>query len=260
MHAQMRWAEGKPETTAIVMGESEFEAYHGRFRRARALFQRALALGPQGGLEPTMIARSVLREAEVGNATRARHTADSLIRRETDDDAALILILALARGGSVTAARAYADSFARRLPENTLVQKFYLPTIYGAISVEEHDPARAIEVLHRAEPYDFALPGWADEAPVDPAYVRGLAYLQLRDGKRAAAEFQKLLDRPGMVGRSVTGALARLQLARARQRAGEPAAARSSYEDFLTLWREADPDIPIYQAARAEYARLSASK
>jgi serine/threonine protein kinase/Tfp pilus assembly protein PilF len=257
MHAQMRWAEGKPGAAPIFIGESEFEAYHGRFHRARALLQRALALGPQGGLLPTMIARSVLREAEVGNAARARHVADSLIKGASDNDATLILMLALARGGSVTAARAYADSFARRFLRNTVVQKFYLPTIYGAISLEEHDPAGAIEALRPAVPYDFVLAEvWPNEPPVYPSYVRGLSYLQLHDGKRAAAEFQKLLDHPGLVGRSVTGALARLQLARAQQMAGDTAAALGSYERFLSLWQDADPEIPIYQAARAEYARL----
>jgi tetratricopeptide (TPR) repeat protein len=255
MHAQMRWAEGKLGAGRIFMGESEFEAYHGRLRRARALFLRAQAVGPQGDLLPTWIARSVLREAEVGNAARARQAADSLIRQESDNDAKAILILALARGGAVTAARAYADSFARRFPENTQVQKFYLPTIYGAIGLEEHDPAAAVEALRPAEAYDWAWPEF-NEAPVNPAYVRGLSYLQLHDGKRAAAEFQKLLDRPGVVGRAVTGALARLQMARAQQMAGDTAAAMASYERFLTLWQDADPDLPIYQAARAEYARL----
>lgn len=255
MHAQMRWAEGKPGAGQIFMGESEFEAYHGRFHRARALLQRAVALGPEGDLLPSMVARSVLREAEVGNAARARQAADSLIRRESDIDARATFILALARGGAVTAARAYADSFARRFPRNTVVQKFYLPTIYGAISLEEHDPAGAIEVLRPAVPYDLAWPEF-NEAPVYPAYVRGLSYLQLHDGKRAAAEFQKLLDHPGVIGRTVTGALARLQLARAQQMAGDTAAALGSYQEFLILWQDADPEIPIYQAARAEYARL----
>ena len=259
MHAQFRWAEGKPGagTAPIFMGESEFEAYHGRFHRARALLQRAVALGPDGGLLPSMIARSVLREAEVGNAARARQAADSLINGASDNDAKLILMLALARGGSVTAARAYADSFARRFPRNTVVQKFYLPTIYGAISLEEDDPAGAIEALRPAVPYDFALPeAWPNEPPVYPSYVRGLSYLQLHDGKRAAAEFQRLLDHPGLVGRTVTGALARLQLARAQQMAGDTAAALGSYEKFLTLWQDADPEIPVYRAARTEYARL----
>ena len=255
MHAQVGWADSRPGTGRILMGESEFEAYHGRFRRARALFQRALAVGPQGDLLPTMLARSVLREAEVGNTARARHAADSLIRRESDKDAKLVLTVALARGGATTAARAYADSFARGFPRNTAVQKFFLPTINGAIGLEEHDPAVALEALRPAEPYDLAWPEF-NEAPIYPSYVRGLVYLQLHDGRRAAAEFQKLLDHPGMIGRTVTGALARLQLARAQRMAGDTAAALGSYEAFLTLWQDADPEIPIYQAARAEYARL----
>jgi len=170
MHAQMRWAEGKTGAAPIFMGESEFEAYHGRFHRARSLLQRALALDPEDGPAPDLIARTVLREVEVGNAGRARHAADSLLRGTSDKDAALILTLALARSGSVTAARTYADSFARRFPRHTLVQKFYLPTIYGAISLEEHDPARSIEVLRPAVPFDLAIPGLPpNESPVSPA-------------------------------------------------------------------------------------------
>jgi len=148
-------------------------------------------------------------------------------------------------------------AFARSFPRNTVVQKYYLPTIYGAISLQKHDPAGAIEALRPAERYDFVLPEvWPNEPPVYPSYVRGLSYLQLHDGRLAAAEFQKLLDHPGLVGRTVTGALARLQLARAQQMAGDTAAALGSYEEFLTLWQDADPELPIYQAARAEYARL----
>jgi hypothetical protein len=105
--------------------------------------------------------------------------------------------------------------------------------------------------------YDLAYP--ASFNGLYPAYIRGLAYLQMGEGRLAAAEFQKLLDHPGIVGRDVTGALSHLQLARAQKMIGDQAAARKSYEDFLTLWKDADSDIPIYQQAKAEYAKLRAS-
>jgi hypothetical protein len=103
--------------------------------------------------------------------------------------------------------------------------------------------------------YDLANPEGFNS--LYPAYLRGLAYLQMGEGRMAAAEFQKLLDHPGMVGRTVAGALSHLQLARAQKMMGDQAAARKSYGDFLTLWKDADLDIPIYQQAKAEYARLA---
>jgi hypothetical protein len=95
---------------------------------------------------------------------------------------------------------------------------------------------------------------------VYPAYIRGLAYLQMHEGRLAAAEFAKLFAHPGLVGASVTGALSRVQLARAQRMMGDEAAARKSYEDFLTLWKDADPDIPIYQQAKAEYVELGRTR
>jgi tetratricopeptide (TPR) repeat protein len=103
--------------------------------------------------------------------------------------------------------------------------------------------------------YDLASPTGFNS--LYPAYIRGLAYLQMGDGRKAVAEFRKLLDHPGIVGREVIGALSRLQLARAQKMMGDEAAALQSYEDFLALWKDADPDIPIYQQAKVEYARLS---
>jgi hypothetical protein len=105
-----------------------------------------------------------------------------------------------------------------------------------------------------AEKYELADPD--SFSVLYPAYIRGLAYLQMHEGRLAAAEFEKLLAHPSLVGTAVTGALSRVQLARAQRMMGDEAAARKSYEDFLILWKDADPDIPIYQQARAEYVEL----
>ena len=133
-------------------------------------------------------------------------------------------------------------------PQDTLIQSYYLPTIRAAIEVQRHNPAGAVEILRPAEQYELVVGDSFNS--IYPAYLRGLAYLQLGQGQAASAEFQKLLDHPAIVGRYVTGALAHLQLGRAQSMMGDKAAARKSYQDFLTLWKDADPDIPIYKQAK----------
>jgi hypothetical protein len=123
------------------------------------------------------------------------------------------------------------------------------------MKLHENNPAEAVEILRPTVKYDLAFPTGFNS--LYPAYIRGLAYLQMGEGLKAATEFQKLLDHPGIVGREVIGALSHLQLARAQKMTGNEAAARQSYEGFLALWKDADPDIPIYQQAQSEYARLS---
>jgi hypothetical protein len=123
------------------------------------------------------------------------------------------------------------------------------------MKLNTNDPAAAVEILRATVKYELAMPGGFDS--LYPVYIRGLAYLQMGEGRLAAAEFQKLLDHPGIIGRYVIGALSHLQIARAQKIAGNETAARKSYEDFLTLWKDADPDLPVYQQAKAEYAKLS---
>ena len=153
-------------------------------------------------------------------------------------------------------AESIAKSLDQEFPRNTLLQNFELPTIRAAIELHKGQPARAIEILQRALPYDLALLPDPPFGTLYPAYLRGLAYLQLGQGREAAAEFQKMVDRPGILQDFITAPLCHLQLGRAQAMMGDKAAARKSYEDFLTIWKDADPDIPIYQQAKAEYARL----
>jgi len=137
----------------------------------------------------------------------------------------------------------------------TDVQNYLVPTIQAAIKIQDKDAAAAIKILERTKPYDFAYPDSFQN--LYPAYMRGLAYLQMGEASLARVEFQKLLDHPGLVEMNVIGALSRLQLARAIRLSGDTAAARKAYEDFLTFWKTADADIPIYRQAKAEYAQLS---
>ena len=143
----------------------------------------------------------------------------------------------------------------KTFPLDTLVQRYWLPTIRAAVVLERRDPNRAIELLREAKAIELGTP---TNVPLFlcPIYVRGEAYLAVRDGNRAAAEFQKFVEHRGLVGNFPWGALARLGLARAYVLQGENAKARASYQDFLTIWKDADPDIPILKQAKTEYAKL----
>ena len=138
-------------------------------------------------------------------------------------------------------------------PEDTLVRYNYLPTLNAQLALTQKDPSKAIEALQAAVPYDL---GPNISSFLYPAYVRGEAYLASHQGSQAAAEFQKFLDHRGIVLNSPIGALGHLQIARAYAMQGDTAKAKAAYQDFLTLWKDADPDIPIFIAAKAEYVRL----
>ena len=163
--------------------------------------------------------------------------------------------LALARAGDATGAEKLAAELDKTFPLDTLVQRNWLPTIRAGVALERQDPNRAIELLKVASTAELGL---ITNLAISmcPAYVRGEAYLMLHDGNRAATEFRKFIDHRGVVVNFPWGALARLGLARAYAMEGNTAKARAAYQDFLTLWKDADPDIPILKEAKAEYARL----
>jgi len=165
--------------------------------------------------------------------------------------------LALGLAGDTVRAEAIAEDLAKRFPEDTVVKFSYLPTIDAQVAIGRHDASRAIEVLQSAAPYALGLrTGTAFAAALYPFYVRGEAYLEVHQASEAAAEFQRILDRPGVIVNDPIGALAHLQLGRAYAMSGDTAKARAAYQDFLTLWKDADPDIPIVKQAKAEYAKL----
>jgi tetratricopeptide (TPR) repeat protein len=166
----------------------------------------------------------------------------------------LSLALGLARAGDVNTARRIALEVDREAPFDTNVQFYSLPAVRAAIEIQQSNPRQAIEVLRPA--LDYELMGEPGINGMYPSYLRGLAYLQLHQGRQAAAEFQKMIDHPGVVMRDVIGALARLQMARAQQMEGNTAAALHYYEEFLALWKDADPDLQPLRDAKAEYARL----
>jgi tetratricopeptide (TPR) repeat protein len=166
----------------------------------------------------------------------------------------MMLALSLARSGRTDEANRLADQVSQEAPLDTIVQKYLVPTVRAAVKLHQHDPQAAIDLLRETVQYDLA-----DTESFDylyPAYIRGLAYLELGDGQSAAGEFQKLIDNPGMCGEFITCPLARLQMGRAKKLMGDSASARESYEEFLNIWKDADPDLPIYLQAKIEYAQL----
>jgi len=196
---------------------------------------------------------SALRNAEADRVTQARKTQDQALQSKLEQNQRMVLALSLARSGRTEEAKRVADEVSQEARLDTIVQRYLVPTVRAAIKLQQHDPAAAIDLLRGTVQYDLA-----DSLSFDylyPAYIRGLAYLELGDGRSAAGEFQKLIDNPGLCWLYVTGPLARLQLGRKRLR-GDNASARESYEEFPNIWKDADRDLPIYRQAKAEYAQL----
>jgi hypothetical protein len=229
------------------------EIQQGRFHSAERLRLQALGQTSKAGNADSWEILSALEDAEVGKDAQAGSYESKAAGSPLDRNGKIALALALARSGRAAEAGRLADQVSAERPEDTLVQHYFIPTIRAAIKLRQHDPAAAIDLLCGTAKYDLAFTG---SVYLYPAYIRGLTYLELGDGQSAAAQFQKRIDNPGFSVRHVTGPLAWLQLGRAQQMMGDEAAARKSYETFLDLWKNADPDIPIYQQAKAEYATL----
>jgi eukaryotic-like serine/threonine-protein kinase len=237
-------------------------ARSGRMRQGRTMWERAVALAQQAGnRERAAIYESAeaVCEAHFGSAAAAKERARAALDLAKGRDVEYSAAFALALSGDSADSQRLADDLEKRFPEDTPVQFEYLPTLRALSALAHRAPLDAIERLQTALPYDLALPGTAFFARFGglyPAYVRGQAYLEAGRGREAAAEFQKVLDHRGIVLADPIGAVAHLQLGRALVLLGEKDRARSAYQDFLTLWKDADPDIPILQQAKAEYAKL----
>ncbi|MGA8073816.1 MAG: hypothetical protein WB995_10075, partial [Candidatus Acidiferrales bacterium] len=192
--------------------------------------------------------------ALVGNMSVAKQQAQAALALSTGRDVEAISAFALGVAGDAAQATRLAADLAKRFPEDTLVQSNYLPTLHAATALQEGGAGKAIEALIPAAPYELGSPGLAPALYL--VYLRGEAYLAAHQGSAAAAEFQKILDHPGVVTNDPIGALAHLGLGRAYALSGDTAKAQAAYQDFLALWKDADPDIRILIAAKSEYAKL----
>ncbi len=262
MAKQFASSVGQSGTEDILLGlEADTAAYSGRLRVARDFSRRAMDSAERSGEKEaaaTYSATSGLREALFGNADEARRRATLVMARSAGRDVQYGAALALAYDGDDARAQALTDDLGRRFPEDTIVQFNYLPTLSAKLAASRRNPSVAIESLRAAALYElgqttFSNVGWTALYPV---YVRGEAYLAAHQGNEAAVEFQKILDHRGIVLNEPIGTLAHLGLARAYAIQGDTAKAKAAYQDFLTLWKDADSDIPVLIAAKAEYAKL----
>jgi eukaryotic-like serine/threonine-protein kinase len=261
MAQQEAWAAGKPgEEDVLLAYEADTVGYSGRLRRARELSRRAVASAEQAEEKETAAtyeAAAALREGLFGNAARARQRAAAALRLSGGRDVQARAALAMAFGGDATQGQALANDLAKRFSKSTIVLFNYLPTIHAQLSLCRNNPSTAIEGLQTTAPYELGAPAYgALSFNLYPLFVRGEAYLAAHQGSEAAAEFQKILDHRAIVLNGPIGALAHLGLARAYAMQGDTAKAKAAYQDFLTLWRDADPDIPILKQAKSEYAKL----
>ena len=257
MARQVSWATGKPAVEDVLLGyEADTAAYFGQLKKAREFSRRAVASAEHAEEKETAAgyeADAAVREALFGNASEARQQAAAALALSTGRDVQYGAALALALAGDAPRAQTLADDLAARFPEDTDVQLSYLPVIHAQLALLRNDPSKAVEALQVASPYELGDVGYG---PLYPVYVRGQAYLAARQGSQAAAEFQKILDHRGVVGNQPIGALAYLGIARARSLQGDSAKSRAAYQNFLTLWKDADPDIPILLQARSEHTKL----
>jgi eukaryotic-like serine/threonine-protein kinase len=198
-----------------------------------------------------------LQEALFGNASIARQRAAEALRLSKGRDVQYGAALALTFAGDSTQAQTLADDLAARFPKDTIVWDRYLPTLHAQLALSVNNSSKAIELLRVAAPYELGRPtAGIPLVSLYAAYVRGQAYLAAHQESLAAAEFQKILDHRGLVLYEPIGALAHLQLGRAYALQSEVVKARAAYQDFLTLWKDADPDVPILRQAKADYAKL----
>ena len=252
-------AMGKPGfEDPLLATQADTEGWYGKLKDAHELTGRAMDSAQHNDAKETAAgyqAAAALREAEAGNREQARAEAHAAVKLAPNRDVRAIAALALARAGDTAGAERLAAELDKTFPLDTLVQRYWLPTIRAGVALERKDPNRAIELLKAASTVELSILTTL-AISMCPAYVRGEAYLMLHDGNRAAAEFQKFIDHRGLVVNFPWGALARLGLARAYALQGDTAKARAAYQDFLALWKDADPDTPILKEAKAEYAKL----
>jgi eukaryotic-like serine/threonine-protein kinase len=262
MQRQVDWAVAKPEAEDLLLTlHSDTEAYSGRLGKAQELSRRAAEVAKRNDQKETAalwLLNAALREAEIGNAAQARKQVTSALALTSARELQILAALALARAGDTARADRMADDLQTRSPLNTLLNGYWLPTIRASLELTRKQRDKAVDLLRIASAYELATPGPQAQigGTLYPVYVRGEAYLKAGQGLQAAGEFQKLIDHRSIVANSILGALAHLQLGRAKVMSGDQTGGREAYQDFLALWKDADPDIPILKQAKAEYAKL----
>src|SRR5947207_5596981 len=263
MEREMTWSDGKPGgEDALLALQADTEAYVGHVQKARALHRRAVEVAENSQLsEPAAIWQGIaaLREAVYGNFEEAQKGADKVLELAPQSrDAQILAILVLTRLGDVRRVKTMLDDLAAANVSNTVVQSAWLPTIRAQAEMVGQKPVKALELLDVVKPFERGqLIGNLSYSCMIPVYLRAEAYLEARQGPHAVAEFQKLIDSRGVVGNCWSGALAHLGQGRARALFGSTNAARISYQEFFSLWKDAAAGVPILKSARLEFAKLN---
>jgi len=260
MQEQLAFSKGKPGYEDQFLNyESNVPAFSGRLAAARELSLRAIEAASKIGDQEryAQYAGEVMwREAEVGNAPLARTWLNQALQASNSQFMKGWAALVLARIGDNGAAEKLASELERQSPNDAILQRSTLPTVRALVELNRNNPEKALELLGKTPPYDM---GPGPYSALQAVYVRGLAYLKAGKGREATVEFQKLLQHRGLIDPSITGALVHVQLARAYAMSGNTDAARTEYQNFLALWKDADPDVPVLKQAKAEYAKLSST-
>jgi serine/threonine protein kinase len=263
MQREVAAARGKSGAEELISDHRAFAlAYAGHLQEATKMLRRAIDLAQQAAHREKAAVfetRAALWEAFYGNAPTAKPAAMAALALAKNREVQYGAALALAIAGDSSQAQTLTNDLESSFPEDTSVKFSYLPTVRAFLALNHGDPAKAIELLQVAVPYELGQPRSTQTGffgALYPVFARGQAYLVARQGAEAAREFQKILDRPGIMIGDPIGVLAHLQLGRAYAMQGDIAKAKAAYEDFLTLWKDADPDIPILKQAKAEYAKL----
>jgi predicted Zn-dependent protease len=247
------------EEDFLLSAQSDTEAYFGRLGEAEQLSRRAVESAIRADAKEAAAlwkSNAALREAEFGNFGSARQNALAALELAPGTAVRSVAALVLARVGDTAQAQKLAETLNKDFPQNTILQGYWLPSIRAAIEINGKNTAKAVEILQTAGPYELGQCQPFQLGMLYPVYLRGQAYLLGRQGKEAAVEFQRIIDHRGIVLNFPLGALAHLQLGRAYALQGETAKARGAYQDFLKLWTDADPNIPLLKQAKSEYAKL----
>jgi hypothetical protein len=263
MRREVAAARGKSVVEELISDHQAFAlAYAGHLQEATTMLRGASDLAQQAAhREKAAIfeTRVALWEAFYGNAPAAKPAALAALALAKNREVQFGAALALAVEGDSSQAQTLTNDLEKSFPEDTSVKFNYVPSVRAFLALNHGDPAKAIEILQVAAPYELGEPRSTQTGffgALYPIYARGQAYLAARRGADAAREFQKILDHPGIMVGDPVGVLAHLQLGRAFAIEGDNAKAKAVYQEFLTLWKDADPGIPILKQAKAEYERL----
>jgi serine/threonine protein kinase len=262
MAQDVAWATGKPGIEdALLAMEADTSAYVGQLRRADEFTRQAVASAAHADQKETAAsyeAQAGVRQALFGNAAAAKQHASAALAMTDGRDVQFLAALALMLSADSNSAQPLLNDFTKRFPEDTLVRFVFLPSLRAQQALLRHDTSKALTELQPSVPYEAgqASSGNIFTIAYYPVYIRAAAYLAARQGTEAAAEYQKILDHRGVIINNPLGALAHLGLGRAYALNGDSAKAKIAYQDFLALWKDADPDILILKQAKSEYAAL----